>query len=212
MHHRDRLDGVAAVLGEPRLDACGVGAGAPVAVEDLDGEAEPARHLRPQRGEVPGLAHQHRVAGRERVHERRLPGAGAGRRKDQHVAAGAEDLTQAREHLLAEAPEFRPAVVDGRALDRAQDSVWHVGGTGNLEEVPAGRSGHKSESPESRSAARPVAARSVRLGQKVVMFRSDGRIGSILKAQQGDGSVSAKFCLGDSRVTPNSTLKGGRRT
>ena len=103
VHHRDRLDGATTVLGEPRLDPCRVGAGAPVAFQDLDVETKSSRHRRPQRREVPCLAHQHRVAGRERVHERRLPGAGTRRREDQHVAAGAEDLAQAREHPLARA-------------------------------------------------------------------------------------------------------------
>ena len=44
MHDRDRLDGVAAIFGEPSLDALGVGAGAPVAFQDLDVQAEAPRH------------------------------------------------------------------------------------------------------------------------------------------------------------------------
>ena len=55
----------------------GVGAVAPVAGHELDLQAEPLGQLVPQRGEMAGLEHQHPVAGRERVDERGLPGAGA---------------------------------------------------------------------------------------------------------------------------------------
>ena len=163
VHHRDRLDRAGAVLGEPRLDPRGVGTGAPVAFQDLDGEAEAAGHLRPQRREVSGLVHQHRVTGRERVHERRLPGAGAGGRKDQHVPARPEDLAQAGEHPRAEPPELGASVVDGGALDGTQDAVRDIGRARNLEEVPAGRCTHDSAFPRSmRNAHR--AAQSVRRG------------------------------------------------
>ena len=130
--------------------------------------AEPARHLRPQRREVPGLAYQHRVSGRERVHERRLPRAGARRREDQHVAARPENVAQALEHPFAEPPELGSAVVHRRALDRAQDPIRNVGRARDLQEVPAGvpavRSAHDSNSPESRCAASSIASRSVRRG------------------------------------------------
>ena len=168
VHDSDRLDRVVAVLCKPRLDARRVRAGAPVAFEDLDLQAEPARHRRPERRKVPGLAHQHRIAGRERVDERRLPRAGARRRKDQHVAARPENVAQARQHAASEPPELGSAVVHRRALDRAQDPIRNVGRARNLQEVPAGvpavRSAHDSNSPESRCAASPIASRSVRRG------------------------------------------------
>ena len=89
----DRLDGVRLVLGEPRLDGGGIDAVAPVAGDELDLEAEPLGQLAPQRGEVAGLEHQHPVARRQRVDQRRLPGAGAGGGVDHHGLAGLEDAS-----------------------------------------------------------------------------------------------------------------------
>ena len=75
-----RLDRVRAVGGERRLDQRGDRRRAPVAGNEVDDEAEPLGHLAPQRREVAGLEHQHAIAGRQRVDERRFPRAGAGRR------------------------------------------------------------------------------------------------------------------------------------
>ena len=49
------------------------------------------RPASPQGGEVAGLGHQHLVAGRQRVDDRRLPRAGARRRIDDHRFCGLED-------------------------------------------------------------------------------------------------------------------------
>ena len=72
----------ALVLGEPRLDRAGIDAVAPVARDDLGLQAELLRHPAPERREPAGLEHQDAVAGRERVDERRFPGAGARGRVD----------------------------------------------------------------------------------------------------------------------------------
>ena len=80
VHDADRLDAVRLVVGERGADRRHVGAAAPVGVDEDRLEAEPLRHLVPQRGEPAGAAHQHRVAGRQRVGQRRLPRAGAGGR------------------------------------------------------------------------------------------------------------------------------------
>ena len=39
--------------------------------------------------------------------------------------------------LAAKLREFRPAMVDGRMVDRAQDAIRHVGRSGDLQEVAA---------------------------------------------------------------------------
>ena len=73
-----------------RLASIGCGS-APCAsrlVDELQAlEAEALGHLLPQRGELAGLEHQHAVAGRQRVDERRFPGAGAGSGVDDHRIA-----------------------------------------------------------------------------------------------------------------------------
>ena len=96
------------------------------------------RHVAPQRGEVAGLVHQHLVAGRQRVDERRLPRAGAGGRIDEHRIGGLEDGLDAGQHALAELLELRPAMVDHRHGHRLQDAVGHRRRPRNLQEVPAG--------------------------------------------------------------------------
>src|SRR3712207_4594619 len=51
----DGLDPVLLVLAELRLQRRGIDAAAPVAGHEIDLEAEPARHLAPQRREMAGL-------------------------------------------------------------------------------------------------------------------------------------------------------------
>ena len=122
-------------LAQDLLRALGVGAVAPVARHPHDLEPEPLGHRAPQRREVAGLEREHAVAGRERVDERRLPRAGAGRRVDDDRAVGAEDVPQPVEHLEAERREGRPAVVDRRVVDRPQDAVGDVRRPRDLQEV-----------------------------------------------------------------------------
>jgi len=133
-HHRaDRVVGAQSVR-----HGVGIGAVAPVTGHPLDVEAEALRHVAPERREVAGLERQHPVAGRERVDQRGLPGAGARRRVDDHGARRAQDPPEAREQLAAQRREVRPAVVDRRRVDRPQHPVGHVGGPWNLKEVASG--------------------------------------------------------------------------
>ena len=104
-HHG--LDRVAGVGGEALLHGLRRDAVAPVAGHEVDLEAELAGHLLPQGGEVAGLEAEDAVTGRERVDERRLPGAGAGRRVDDHRLRRAERRLDRLEHLLAERGERR---------------------------------------------------------------------------------------------------------
>ena len=77
VHDGDGLDGAAAAVLEPGLDDLRIHAVPPVAGHEIHVEAEPRGHVAPQRGEMAGLEHQHGVAGRQRVHERRFPRPGA---------------------------------------------------------------------------------------------------------------------------------------
>src|SRR5262249_18522154 len=91
--------------------------------------------LLPQRGEMTGLAHQHAVAGRERVDERRFPGAGSRGRVDHYRLLRLEHRLEAFQDLEAHLAELGSPVVDGRLVDRAQDAIRNVRRTGNLQEV-----------------------------------------------------------------------------
>ncbi len=134
----DRLDAVRAILGERRADRLDIGAAPPIRVDEFGHEAELLRHLLPQAREPAGAAHQHGVARRERVGERRLPRAGAGGRVDHHRPLGLEHLAQIGEHLAPELAEFRAAMIHGRVVHRAQHAVRHVGRPRDLQEMPPG--------------------------------------------------------------------------
>ena len=121
--------------------AAGDDAMAPIAGQEFDGEAQPLGELVPQRREVTGLGHQHAVARRQRVDERRLPRAGSRRRIDDDRAVGLEHLLHAGEDRLAERRELGAAMIDRRGVDRAQHAIRHVGRPGNLQEVAAGAVG-----------------------------------------------------------------------
>ena len=138
VHHADRLDAVRLVVGQRRADRRHVGAAPPVGVDEDRLEVEPLRHLVPQRGEPAGAAHQHRIARRQRVGQRRLPRAGAGGGIDHHRPLGLEDRPQVGEDLQPQPAEIGAAMVDRRAVDGAQHPVRHVGGAGDLQEMPAG--------------------------------------------------------------------------
>ena len=138
VHDADRLDAVRLVVGERGADRRHVGAAAPVGVDEDRLEVEPLRHLVPQRGEPAGAAHQHRIARRQGVGQRRFPRAGAGRGIDHHRPLGLEDRPQVGEDLHPQPAEIGTAMVDRRAVDGAQHPVRHVGGAGDLQEMPAG--------------------------------------------------------------------------
>ena len=115
VQHADRLDVVRFVLAQMVLDLGRVGAGAPVAGDELGLKPELFRHGLPLRRELAGLDHQHAVAGRQRIDQRRFPGAGAGRGVDDDRIGGLENGLDAVEAALGELGEFRAAMVDDRA-------------------------------------------------------------------------------------------------
>ena len=91
----------------------------------------------------PVSTHQHAVAGRQRVDQRRFPRAGAGSGIDHHFALRAlEHALHSGEDFLADRAELRAAMVHRREIDRAQHAVGHVGRARDLQEVAAGTSGH----------------------------------------------------------------------
>ena len=81
-----RLDLVTLVGRERLAVALDRRALAPLGVEHLDLEAEPLGHVDPEMAEHAEAGGEHLVARRERVGQRRLPGAGAARREDERLA------------------------------------------------------------------------------------------------------------------------------
>ena len=142
MHDHDRLDLVLAIGGKAGLDLLEVGAMAPVAGQKIDVELEFVGNPAPQHGKLPGLGHQHLVAGLQRIDDRRLPGAGTGRRIDDHRLLGAEHPLHRPQHRVSDFGEFGAPVVHGRHVHRAQHPVRHVGRSGNLQKMPSSMHGH----------------------------------------------------------------------
>ena len=139
MHHTDRFDLVGFVLAEPGRDGFGICPAAPIARNELRRQAKPFRHLHPERREMAGLIHQHPIALRESVDQRRFPSAGARRGVDNDLPSlGLEDRLHAVERCLPHRRKIRAAMVDRLRADRPQNTVRHRTWTGNLQKVPTG--------------------------------------------------------------------------
>ena len=96
------------------------------------------RHVLPLRRELAGLDHQHAVARRQRIDQRRFPGAGAGRGVDDDRIGGLENGLDAVEAALGELGEFGTAVVDDRRIHRAEHAVGQRRRPWDLQEVTPG--------------------------------------------------------------------------
>ena len=138
VHDRNRLDLLFAIVDEPRVHSLRIDAVAPVARHELDAQPQPRRHVAPQRREMAGLEHQHGVAGRQRVDERRFPGASTRRGVNDDRARGLKDSLEPLEHGAAEGREVGTAVIDRRLRHGAQHAIGHVGRSRDLEEMSAG--------------------------------------------------------------------------
>jgi hypothetical protein len=150
MHNAYRLDRMLGIGGQPRFDRRGIGAVAPVAGDELGYQAELVRHRVPQRREMPRLAHQHAVAGGQRVNEGGFPCAGAGGGKNDDGRFGFEDLLQAGEHFLTELLKTGSAMIDRRVVDCAQHAVGHIGRPRDLQKMASINSCHGGLAGEMR--------------------------------------------------------------
>src|SRR5262245_35657939 len=90
------------------------------------------------------LHDQDTVAGRERVDECRLTGAGARRGVDHDGTARLEHRTQAVEDLVCKPPEVRAPMVDGWIIHRPEHPIRNIGWSWNLQKVASRACGHRS--------------------------------------------------------------------
>ena len=137
MQHTDGFDLAALVLAQMLLDRAWFRADAPVGLDELGPQAELFRHVLPQRGELTGLHHQDAVTGRKRVHQGRLPGAGAGRGIYDHRPRGLENGFDPFQAPLGKLCEFRAAMIDQRRVHGAQHAVRQRGRSRDLQEMAA---------------------------------------------------------------------------
>jgi hypothetical protein len=108
----------------------------PVARDELDAQPQPNGQVSPLRRKLPRVAHQHGVAGRQRVDQRRFPGAGTRRGIHHDRPCRLENALQPRADLFHHRCEGRSAVIDRRPRHRTQDPIGNVGWTGDLKEMP----------------------------------------------------------------------------
>ena len=125
-------------------DPLRVDAVAPVARHPLDLQAEPLAIARHSVAKWPVSKASTRSPGESVLTSAASHAPVPDERVDDDRAVGAEDRAQALQDLEAERREARPAVVDGRRVDRPQDAVGHVGRPGDLEEVAPAAEAHGS--------------------------------------------------------------------
>ena len=138
VQHAHCLDLMRLVVAQMLLDLCGVGAGAPVALDELRLQPELIRHGFPLGSELAGLDHQHAIAGRQRVDQRGFPSTGAGRGVDDDRIGGLENGLDAVETALGELGKLRPAMIDDRSIHGAQHAVGQRRRPRDLQEMTPG--------------------------------------------------------------------------
>jgi hypothetical protein len=133
--HHHRFDAVRTVVSEPRAYSRDVCAMTPVSGDEVDHQSPALGHLLPEDGEVTRLGHQNRVAGRQRIDDRRFPRAGAGRGKNDDRLRGLKDRLAALQNLLAELAKGRSAMIDHLLVHGPKNALGDRAGAGDLEEV-----------------------------------------------------------------------------
>ena len=136
----DRADAVARRPPQRLLDRRRVGAAPPIRVEDRSARARAASPSRSRASRTSRCAPSATASPGDSVltsaaSHAPVPEAG----KMTTGPLGAEDPPHPGQHRAAEVGEAGAAMVDRRLGDRAQHAVGHVGGPGDLQEMPAGR-------------------------------------------------------------------------
>ena len=137
MNHHHRLQPLRPVRAQCALDPVGLHAPAPVAFDEFDIEPEALGHTPPQGREHAAVEHQHGIAGRQRVHDSGLPGAGGRSRIHGDRTRSVEQPAYARDQFQRHFRELRTPMVDGGHRHGGEHPVGYVGGSGNLQEVAA---------------------------------------------------------------------------
>ena len=137
LRHQDRLDLALGVGLEPRLDRFRPHRAAEIAAQNLDLGAEHLGGLAPADGEAAAFQHQHLVAARQHIGQRRFPGAVAVGGIDVDFAGGGKDASRSASRLVGQRDQ-RPGInIDRRPLHRLQHGIGHDGRTRNGKEFAA---------------------------------------------------------------------------
>ncbi len=170
----DRLDVPSRVGAQARLERRGIDGAAPVARQGLDREPEHVALLTPAAREAPALQHQHPVAPRQGVRQRRLPAPVSVGDVDVGRPRRPEDGLEVLEARLGRPQQVLRIDVDGGPVHRLEDDLGHVRGAGDRQELAAAREGDRADA-ERRCAGR--------LGGGVVEHRqtdpAEGTVGRV---------------------------------
>ena len=142
LHGDDRLDAVILVLPQPRLDLGGTDRAAPVALQHLDLGAHRGGRVAPADRKTSAFQHQHLVAARQHVGERRFPRAMAVGDVDVGLALGGEQFGEIGEQAVGQFHHLLGIDVERRAMHRLQHFVGHGGGSRDGQKFPARANGH----------------------------------------------------------------------
>lgn len=126
----DGLDRVLLVAAQPLLDLVRPHRAAPVALEHLDLGAHQRSRMAPADREPPALQHQHLVAARQHVAQRRFPGAVTVGDVDVGFALGRKQVRDVAEQALGQIGHLLGVDVDRRTMHRLQHRIGHRGGPG----------------------------------------------------------------------------------
>jgi hypothetical protein len=142
LHDEHGLDRAGLVLAQPRLQRRRVDGAAPIAGQDLHGDAQGFGHAAPAGREKAAFEDEHLVAAREEIAEHRLPAAMAVGDVDVGLSARAEQLLQIGETAGCGIEERAGIDVDGGPMHGGEDLVGHRGRSGYAQEFAAVADGH----------------------------------------------------------------------
>src|SRR5215467_1042433 len=120
------------IFPQPVFELDRAGGAAPVIGQRLDLDPEGFGAHTPVEREKSALDHQHLVARRKQIDQRRLPGPVSGGGIGEDRLLGLEYSLKAGEALLGDLLELCTGEVDRAAVHRAQDAVWDIGWPGVL--------------------------------------------------------------------------------
>ena len=131
------LDRVLLVLAQALLDRSGIDRRAPGAGEHLDISAHEPGHLAPADGETATGEHEHLVAAREHIGERRLPTAMAIGSVEEGLPRRAEDRLEIGQQAFGEVDDGLRGEFLGRAHHRLENAIGNIGRARHCEQDPA---------------------------------------------------------------------------
>ena len=135
VNHADGFDVVTNIGTEMLLHLIGIGAAAPISLNDDRHQSEISRRSCPQQVELACPGKEDAIARRERIHEGRLQGSRARRRKQYDRTFRPEDGSNSRQHPKGKFLELRTAVVHHLPAHGGEDAFRNRSGARHLEKV-----------------------------------------------------------------------------